>query len=160
MRRSHGFLLLGVGALHTLFGLVAGRAALAEMARPGSVHTVGGLSRPSLLFWFLMFGFVLLPLGHLCFWVERRLGRPLPAFLGWELLAVAMIGVVLDPRSGFWLGLALGASVALGARHGVNAACRGATGITGREFTGSGRVARKAPGPAAGAGSARERWLD
>lgn len=142
MRRSHGFLLLGVGALHTLFGLVVGRAALAEMARPGSVHTVGGLSQPSLLFWFLMFGFVLLPLGHLCFWVERRLGRPLPAFLGWEILAVAMIGVVLDPRSGFWLGLPLGASLALGAqRHPAPAV-------------------RKASGPIAGAGAARERWLD
>jgi len=44
------------------------------------------------IFWFLLTGFSWLILGHLCLVRERRTGQPTPAFVGWELLAMAVLG--------------------------------------------------------------------
>jgi hypothetical protein len=55
-----------------------------------------------LFLWFMTAGIFLILLGQLGFWVERRLGRALPAFLGWEvvlftLVAGSAVGDLLFP---------------------------------------------------------------
>src|SRR3990170_2039223 len=79
------WVLLGIGMIHSVVGLSAGRPLLLEIAREGFWNTVRSgsapLSRP-LLQWFLVSGFVLLMLGHLALWVERRMRKPLPVALG------------------------------------------------------------------------------
>ncbi len=109
MRGIAGTLLAVIGALHVVLGVAVAGALRQAVGSGQMVNPVESFvhSPVSLQFWFLMFGFPVLILGHLGAWVERRLERRLPAFVGWELLAVAALGVVLDPDSGFWLLLGL-----------------------------------------------------
>jgi hypothetical protein len=104
MRGVAGILLAGIGVLHLLLGTFLATH-LWEAIAAGHVVNPVESHRPgvTLEFWFLMFGFPLLFLGHLCAWVERRLHHRVPAFVGWELLALSLLGIVLDPDSGFWL---------------------------------------------------------
>lgn len=53
-------------------------------------------------FWYLLFGFMTLMLGGLIDWTERK-GVGTPAFLPWGFLALAVVGCVMMPASGFWL---------------------------------------------------------
>ena len=66
---------------------------------------VNGLGK-QFTFWFLFGGVLMMVLGHLFFWIERRLKHPVPSFMGWELLALSVV-LVFMPLSGFWLVLAL-----------------------------------------------------
>ncbi|HEX6241252.1 MAG TPA: DUF6463 family protein [Polyangiales bacterium] len=111
LRVSH--LLLATGCLHQLVGLLGGvgiidmpgaeqRAPLAEIVRAGVLDAVEpDLARASLI-WFVLFGFVVLMLGDMSRRWELR-GVPLPVALGYQLLALSLLGVVLFPMSGFWL---------------------------------------------------------
>lgn len=109
MRGIAGALLAVIGALHLGLGLAVAGSLRSAVASGRIVNPVESFANSpiSLEFWFLMFGFPLLILGHLAAWVERRLDRSLPAFVGWELLALSALGVLLDPDSGFWLVLAV-----------------------------------------------------
>ena len=111
MRGLSGALLIGIGLLHTLFGLVVGRHRVTAIARDGLWNAVGSDLGRNSIFWFLFTGFVLLILGHLCLWVERTSLRPVPALVGWELLALAALGIVLMPASSFWLVLSVAALI-------------------------------------------------
>ncbi|MCI0491283.1 MAG: DUF6463 family protein [Blastocatellia bacterium] len=90
--------LISLGLLHSIVGFSAGWKVIVDIAGSrfwNTIHTSDvPLSRP-LLLWFLVSGFMLIILGHLAFWVERRIRRPLPAFFGLELLAFSIVvGVV------------------------------------------------------------------
>ncbi len=53
-------------------------------------------------FWFMMATPFIFTVGQLCFWAQaRQIG--LPAFLGWTFLVTAIVGVFIEPISGFWL---------------------------------------------------------
>ena len=106
MHNLSGALLVGIGALHTVFGASVYRRSLAGIWRAGFFNAVAAETSRKHAFWFIFSGLLLIVLGQLCFWVERSLGRPLPPFVGWELLALGLLGAMLMPVSGFWLVIA------------------------------------------------------
>jgi Family of unknown function (DUF6463) len=102
MYRFTGQTLMLIGALHTLVGLLTYAAPLADIGRDGVFHGVGSHTDRQAAVWFLMTGAALLLFGYLTRWAQHRTGT-LPAALGWSLLAIAGVGLVLMPLSGFWL---------------------------------------------------------
>ena len=107
MRGMSGLLLIVIGVLHTVVGIFTGYSVLSQISRAtfsteASRQLVAALGR-QFVFWFLFGGLLMLALGHLLTWIERRLGRPVPVFIGWELLALSLAGLVIMPVSGFWL---------------------------------------------------------
>jgi len=107
MLRVSGYLLIAISIIHVLVGILICAVPLADIAHNGIFNAVS----PDLLspnfdreaaFWFMMFAPLLFAIGQLCCWAEvQRL--TLPAFLGWNLLAVSLVGILLQPISGFWL---------------------------------------------------------
>ena len=94
---------MAVGVWHTLFGLWWFAAPLARVARGGVWGAVGwSTDGRALAFWFLAAGAFALLAGGLTDHLETR-GGPLPEWLGWGLVAVALAGGVAIPVSGFWL---------------------------------------------------------
>lgn len=104
MRAWIGWSVLGIGVIHTAFGFVFFGEVFAPWFRDGIVNSLGEAAPPlrNIAFWFFFTGFVLMILGGMVEYVERR-GMPLPVFLPWSLLAMAIVGCVLMPASGFWL---------------------------------------------------------
>jgi hypothetical protein len=111
MRGTSGLLLIAIGLLHTVVGIISGYRVLSQISRAefsteASRQLVAGLGR-QFVFWFLFGGLLMLALGHLLAWIERRLKRRAPSFIGWELLALSVAGLLVMPVSGFWLVLAV-----------------------------------------------------
>ncbi len=121
MHGTSGLLLIGIGVLHTVFGLFQGYRVLARISgatfsTEAGRQLVTALGR-QFVFWFLFGGFLMLVLGHVFTWVERRLDHRVPAVFGWELLVLAMTGLAVMPRSGFWLVLAVAIYTIVGAHR-------------------------------------------
>jgi hypothetical protein len=87
---------------------VDGRRRVLEHRRP--------IRERQVLFWALLTGVLALLLGQLALWVSRR-GRALPAFLGWQVLALTLVCGVLMPVSGGWLLAVPGVLIILDARQ-------------------------------------------
>lgn len=118
MALTPGKTVLATGVLHELVGLVVGlglvslsggpgRNLVLEIARDGFVGAVEVDAQRQAFFWYFFFGLLLMSLG----WLMDRLetsDRPLPAALGWQLIALALAGGLLIPASGFWLALPQG----------------------------------------------------
>lgn len=114
-RITVGVMLVAIGLLHQGFGLVAGlglvapapevaaRAPLVEIASAGFLNAVEPDPWRSTFAWFMLFGFVLLLLGGLAHRVERS-GSTVGRAFALGLAATCLLGVVLLPASGFWLG--------------------------------------------------------
>src|SRR4030095_11151808 len=99
------------GLFTTVRGIISGYRVLsqtsrAEFSTEASRQLVAGLGR-QFVFWFLFGGLQMLALGHLLAWIERQLKRRAPSFIGWELLALSIAGLLVMPVSGFWLVLAV-----------------------------------------------------
>src|SRR5918992_3613868 len=94
--------LIGIGVLHLLLFLWFGRRVLVAIANEGFWNTVDASRDRQMIFWTLMTGAFGLLLGQLALWVEAH-GKRLPGFLGWQIIAIALIGGVLMPESGGWL---------------------------------------------------------
>jgi hypothetical protein len=107
MRRWIGRALMGIAAVHLAFGLVVFWAKLAEIAARGVFNSVGTDPEIGAVVWFVLFSAPFYLLGLLVDEMEKR-GQQLPKTLGWGLLAMAVLGVVLMPDSGFWLVLPVG----------------------------------------------------
>lgn len=104
MRRWIGWSVIGVGLIHLFLGILLFHAPLGEMLASGWVNSVGDREpHRYLAFWFFIAGFITLLLGYLIDWVERVSRLPVPAALGWSLLAIAVVGAAASPVSGFWL---------------------------------------------------------
>lgn len=109
MRKISGLALVVIGLLHTLValimpGMIGFRGIWQEIANVGVVDAVKSESlRIWGYYWFLVPGLFLILYGLLCHWIEHQSGRPLPQFVGWGLLVVAVFCIVLDIDTGFWL---------------------------------------------------------
>ncbi len=109
MRWFVGQLLMATGVLHLVSGFVFYPGPLFAIAGDGFLNAVepdvafSTFDREA-AFWYMIFGVMLLMLGGLTHWAQAQTGT-LPAFLGWSLLALGVVGVILMPASGFWLAL-------------------------------------------------------
>jgi hypothetical protein len=111
MTGKTGWLLFGIGLLHLLLGVATAKD-LGNLISAGQIFNAveqERSARVSLEFWFLIFAIPLMLLGHAYAWAEKITNRPLPTVFGWELLGFGLVGVVLDPDSGFWLIVAVAA---------------------------------------------------
>ena len=116
MNRLGAPLLLATGIIHTLLGLLAYAAPLADIGRAGVVNAVGTHADRDAAVWFLLSGVLLITLGQLARWAQQRTGM-LPAFLGWTLLGIAAAVAVLMPASGWPLVAAAGGLLLAAARR-------------------------------------------
>ena len=104
MQHWVGRWIIGVGVLHSVIGFILFAAPLREIAAAGFWNTLNpGTPMRYLAFWFLFAGVWTMLIGYLADWIERVAGRVLPRGLGWTLLGAAVAGVLVTPRSGFWL---------------------------------------------------------
>lgn len=97
--------LLAVSALHTAFAVYAFHPVLVDIARRGVFNTVGKEPMTGAVVWFVLFGAALFIAGLVISALEQAAPHALPRSLGWTLLALALLGAVLMPASGFWLAL-------------------------------------------------------
>jgi hypothetical protein len=109
--------IIGVGLLHCALFLWLGRVTLRSIAAEGFWNTVDPIRERQVVFWALLTGVLALLLGQVGLWVSR-LGRALPAFLGWQVLALTLVCGVLMPVSGGWLLAVPGVLIILDARRG------------------------------------------
>jgi Family of unknown function (DUF6463) len=79
----------------------------------GVFNTVAGDAVVGAIVWSLLFGVVAF-IGGLTVNALEKSSHVLPKSLGWSLLALAIVGVVLVPVSGFWLIFPPAASICLG----------------------------------------------
>ncbi|PYI57326.1 DUF6463 family protein [Paenibacillus flagellatus] len=106
IKRQIGLTLMLTGLIHTVLGLIGFMEQLRPMVAEGLWDTVGnGQWDRSTAFWYLMLGFMLIALGHTVDWLMKKKRMAPPVSLGWMLLAICLIGVIVMPSSGFWLGL-------------------------------------------------------
>jgi uncharacterized protein with PQ loop repeat len=94
-----GRLLILTGVIHTIVGLLIGYPYLLEMWQAGLWNSVDPHMSRVAIFWFLLFGFLLMMVGQ----VISTTTRPVPKVFGWSLLAMSALGALMMPISGFWL---------------------------------------------------------
>lgn len=105
-KRHVGLMLMLTGFLHVIYGLIAYASQLQPLVTEGLWGTVADDQWDrGTAFWFTMFGFLLMLLGYMVDWLIKKKGIVPPAALGWMLLSVCLIGAIVMPASGFWLGL-------------------------------------------------------
>ncbi|MGH2585511.1 MAG: DUF6463 family protein [Dehalococcoidia bacterium] len=103
MHQRVGVFLTAIGVLHALVGMIGYGAAFAAIGQERFFNTVDGRPQREAALWFVASGLLLIMLGGLCRWTQRRLDGALPAPLGWGLLGFSSAGIVIMPLSGFWL---------------------------------------------------------
>jgi hypothetical protein len=111
MRRHAGLALIVVGIIHVALFSVLYRDRYAAIARDGLVGAVDGDAEREAAFWTMGFGVLLLTVGSLLHRVETYRGEGSPAFTGWMLLGLGLVGGILMPASPFWLFVPLGLAV-------------------------------------------------
>ncbi|WAS96603.1 DUF6463 family protein [Nannocystis punicea] len=104
-----GTLLFWTGILHEVVGLSLGGAIALEIVRDGYVGAVEVSREREVVFWFLVAGVLMMIGGRALASLERE--RPLPREFGWWLLALALLGGLAIPVSGFWLAVPMAALV-------------------------------------------------
>ncbi len=122
MRKVSGLALVAIGLLHSLALVMPGAIGFSGIWKEiGDAGIVDAVKSESLriwgYYWFLLPGFFMIIYGLLCHWIENQLGRPLPSFAGWGLLAVAGFGIVLDIDTGFWLVLLVAINMIVASRR-------------------------------------------
>jgi len=103
MKHWIGSWLIGVSIIHTLFAVVVFGKVLLSVVQRGVFNTVGTDPMVGAIVWFVLFGAALFICGLVVSTLERSSPSPLPKSLGWSLLALATLGAILMPASGFWL---------------------------------------------------------
>ena len=100
--KNAGNLLIATGILHNVVGFIMGWSVLTDIVRSGFINSINSDMDRNAIFWFLFAGFMLIMFGKL---IQHYLeaGWPLPKWVGLSLLAMAVIGCVMMPISGFWL---------------------------------------------------------
>jgi Family of unknown function (DUF6463) len=113
---SPGYMTMAVGVGHAVWGLIAYRSALRNIARAGYVDSVGdGLFRTdhsqderAAAFWFMFAAPLIVLAGYLEEVAIRSQDRRAVATAGVAMVLIAAPGAAVIPRSGFPLGLPLG----------------------------------------------------
>ncbi len=106
-------LMIGTAIIHNVFGLLLGlglvpppegppRNLVGEMLAEGLLGTAAADPLRMTFFWFEFSGALFFLLGWSMLDSERR-AVPISAALGWQLLGLALVGVLLVPASGLWL---------------------------------------------------------
>lgn len=97
-----GRTVLGIAAVHTLFGAVFFRATVLTVLREGVVGTIADQPDRGAMFWFFYTGFALALIGM---WMDEREAeaRTFPGYLVTSLAVLTGAGVLIMPASGFWL---------------------------------------------------------
>lgn len=103
MKKWIGRWLIGVSVVHTFFAVAVFGDVLASIIKRGVFNTVGTDPMTGAVVWFVLFGAVLFVCGLVVAELEKSSSGYLPKTIGWSLLALAIVGVVLMPMSGFWL---------------------------------------------------------
>lgn len=116
MGRAAGRLLMAIGVIHTLFVVWMGRGPLLGVVQEGFFRALSPHHDRLEIFWSLCFGVMAFFLGQLISRSEAK-GVRTPAVLGWELLALGLLGAVLMPVSGWWLVMVVGALILVDARR-------------------------------------------
>jgi Family of unknown function (DUF6463) len=101
MRRWLGRWLMAIGVVHITFGLIRYRAGFSAILSDGLWDTLPGHPDRELGFWFVMSGWGMVFGGGLLHLLETTQPR-LPRWIGWTLLLPVVLGIVLEPASGFW----------------------------------------------------------
>lgn len=104
--RWKGPWLLAVAALHMGYALVVFTEPLREIVRRGVLASVRHDPQIGAVVWFVLFGLLFALLAWVVLQLERHGGAAAAATqrpLGVGLLALAVLGIVLMPPSGFWL---------------------------------------------------------
>lgn len=104
MKRWIGRWIMGVAVVHTLFAGVVFMPVLRSIVERGVFDAVGPDPMRGAVAWFVLFGVVLFLAGQAIDALEAA-SRPVPRALGVGLFALAGLGIVLMPASGFWLAL-------------------------------------------------------
>jgi hypothetical protein len=102
MRHWIGRWLMGVAIIHISIAVVVHHRVLFLIMERGVFNTVADDAVVGAIVWSIFFGVVAF-IGGLTVNALERLCDMLPKSLGWSLLALATIGIVLVPISGFWL---------------------------------------------------------
>jgi len=113
--RTSALWLIGIGILHSALFLWFGRGILGAIAGDGFWNAVSPMKEREAIFWALVAGVFFFLLGQLALWVAKQ-GKTLPAFLGWEIIAITLVCGILMPGSGAWLFAVPGVLIVLGAR--------------------------------------------
>jgi len=109
-----GAMLIGIAIVHTFVGVLiglgfdpsipsTGAPAFGAMLADGVIDSVGADPVRGAVTWFLLWGFVLALVGLVSHQSERAGLAPSRSF-AWSFGAMCVLGVVLMPASGFWLG--------------------------------------------------------
>ena len=115
-RITVGLMLVVIAAIHQVVGVLVGIGLDPSVSFPGAPpfvsiveggvwNTVGSDPWRASIVWFLLWGFVLALVGLLAHQTERA-GLALSRTFAVSLTALCVLGVVLMPASGFWLGFA------------------------------------------------------
>ncbi|MBB3109623.1 hypothetical protein FHS18_001686 [Paenibacillus phyllosphaerae] len=105
-KRPIGLLLMLTGLLHSIVGIAIYAKHFVPIFSEGLWNTVGeGQWERGTAFWFMMFGLLLMLIGYISDWLMKKKGIAPPASFGWLLFVICLIGAVIMPVSGFWLGL-------------------------------------------------------
>jgi len=114
-KRWIGRWIMGVGVVHTMFGLFFMRDTWSELIDAGLFNTVNGQPEREFAFWFLFAGLVTILFGRMVDELEKR-GEAPPRFVAWFLAVLVVFALIVMPISGGWLlvpavvGLLLGKS--------------------------------------------------
>jgi len=108
--QAFGIVLFCIGLLHIGLALHWFWPQWRAMAAEGLMASAEVPGEPvrALAFWFLFLGVLLLPLGHLCWWIATRRKTAPPALVAWWLIVIGLGGAFFVPVSGFWLFVAVG----------------------------------------------------
>ena len=94
--------LMGVAVLHSAIAIAIYHETLLSVWQAGVFNTVTGHPAIGAIVWSLLFGCVAF-VGGLAVTALESAHVPVPKTVGACLLALAIVGVVLVPVSGFWL---------------------------------------------------------
>lgn len=117
MRRYIGLAVILIGLAHVLYVVVAKSGPWVTIVRDGVVNAVEPYPEREAAVWSLWFGVFVATAGALIATIQAR-GQHAPAFAGWALLAMGLLGGILMPFSGFWAGIPLGLLILLPPRRG------------------------------------------
>jgi len=107
MHRHAGKLLIAIGVGHAIVGLVLFRQPLAAIVGDGVLNTVRDQLDRQAAFWFLLMSPLCVALGQVVDRAIERGDQGTLGIVGWNLLAIGVVGAAMMPLSGFWFVIAV-----------------------------------------------------